>query len=461
MAGPPRESVATAQFKSIDEYVVKLFDRSRLPGVAVGIVRASGRAYFRGLGEARRGVPVGEDTLFVLGSTSKGFTALATLQLVDSGKVDLDAPVRRYLPDFLRGSLSAAQITVRSLLNQTSGLSEAAGDQPVWSVGKTGPNAIREWVEDLRPASLDRAVGRFEYSNANYVVLGALIETVSGQTYADYMREHVFLPLQMTDSHASMTDVGANRLALGHKKILGITYEADWPYPPAFVPAGFVITSARDVEKYLAAQLPGSPTAAELHLSAASLALWHEGVAAMDPKASKRYAMGWITGSFNGVSVVAHPGDTDVFSSEFVLAPGENWGVFVLADGCAWLSSQYLHEMASGIVSKLVGRTPRDDAVVHRIVLAIYLAVMAAPLLQLFALWKSRNRAGSWLRRCWPAALHVIAAVVLILIFPRLLFGMPFSELLWAFPDMGYAAISSGLLALVALTFAVRNSGNA
>jgi hypothetical protein len=195
-------------------------------------------------------------------------------------------------------------------------------------------------------------------------------------------------------------------------------------------------------------------------LSAASLALWHQGAAPMDPSSNKRYAMGWITARFNGVSVVAHPGDTDVFSSEFVLAPAENWGVFVLANGSAWLSSQYVHEIASGMLSKLVGRTPRDDAVAHRVVLAIYLAVMATPLIQLFALWKSRNRAGSWLRRCWPAALHVGAAAVLIAIFPRLLFGMPFVELLWAFPDMGSAAIFSGLLAMAALTLALRGGGS-
>jgi len=452
MAEPQSRSVEP-DLKKIDVYVADLFDRSHLPGVSIGVVQAGGKVYFRGFGVSRDDVPVGEDTLFVLGSTSKAFTALATLQLVDAGKLALEAPVRRYLPAFIHGSPLASRISVRSLLNQTSGLSEAAGDQPVWSAGETGPNAIRDWVGGIGPAALDRPAGTYEYSNANYVVLGALIETASGQSYAQYMRQHVFLPLQMTDSRAALSEVNENRLARGHKKVFGINYEADEPYPPAFVPAGFLITSARDLEKYLAAQLPGSPTAGALNLSASSLALWHEGGPAMDRGSTKRYAMGWITATFNGVPVVAHPGDTGVFSSEFVLVPSENWGVFVLANGSGWLSSGYLHEMASGLVSILVGRQPRDDAAVHHIVFTIYSAVMVIPLLQLLALWRWRNRTGSLVRRLWPVALHLAAAIALIAVFPRLLFGIPFSELVATFPDMGCAALASGVLAVAALTF--------
>jgi CubicO group peptidase (beta-lactamase class C family) len=453
-AGVPH--AAAPDFRKIDAYLAGVFERSRLPGMAVAVVRNDATVYFRGLGVSRGDAPVTQDTLFVLGSTTKAFTALATLQLVDAGKLRLDDAVGHVLPGFLHGSPAAEQITIRSLLNQTSGISNKAGDQPVWFAGEIGPNAIRDWAGALDAGALDRSPGTFEYSNANYIVLGALIERASGETYAQYIREHIFLPLQMTDSHASMAGVDFSRMARGHRQFFGADFEAGFPYPPAFVPAGFVITSARDLAKYIAAQLPGSRNAGALGLSAASFALWHEGRAAMDPGGTHRYAMGWMTAVFNGVPVIAHPGDMGVFSSEFVLMPGQNWGVVVLADGSGWLSSQYLHEMASGIVSQLVGRQPRDDTGIHRIVLAMLLAITAIPCIQLFALWKWGRRKASLPSRLWPVGLHMAAAIVLIAIFPRVWFPLPFSELLISFPDLGCAAFASGVFALIALALALR-----
>jgi CubicO group peptidase (beta-lactamase class C family) len=447
---------AAPDFKKIDAYVAGLFEQSQLPGMAVAIVRDDQTVYFRGFGVSRGDAPVTQDTLFVLGSTSKAFTALATLQLVDAGKLRLDEAVEDVLPGFLHGAPAAAHITIRSLLNQTSGISQKAGDQPVWHAGETGPNAIRDWVGRLDASALDRPPGSFEYSNANYVVLGALIEKASGETYAHYVREHIFQPLHMTSSYASLSGVDFSRLARGHTQFLNIDYEWDIPYPPSFVPAGFVITSSRDLAKYIAAQLPGSHNARALGLSASSFALWHQGRAVMDRSGTRRYAMGWMTATFNGVPVVAHPGGTGVFSTEFVLVPSKNWGVIVLADGGGWLSSPYVHEIASGIVSQLVGREPRDNTGLHRALLALLLAVMAIPLIQLLALWKWGNRRASLLGRLWPVGLHVAAATALIAIFPRVLFASPFTELLISFPDLGWAGFASGVLALVALVLVLR-----
>jgi CubicO group peptidase (beta-lactamase class C family) len=287
-----KTSESPPDFTKIDAYVEGLFARSHLPGMAVAVVRNDQMAYFRGLGEARKGSPVTQDTLFILGSTTKSFTALATLQLRDTGKLHLDDPVGRILPGFLHGAPVAAQVTIRSLLNQTSGLSQAAGDVPVWSEGEAGSNAIIIWVAGLDAKALDRPPGTYEYSNANFVVLGAIIERASGLNYPQYMRQHVFAPLQMGETWASLAQADAGRMARGHKKFLGFNYESDLPYPASFVPAGFVITSAADLRKYIAAQLPGSGNVAALGLSPASLALWHDGDAAMDPTGTKRYAMG-------------------------------------------------------------------------------------------------------------------------------------------------------------------------
>jgi CubicO group peptidase (beta-lactamase class C family) len=442
-------ATASAQSADIDLYTEGLFARSGLPGLAVAVVQGDRVAYVRGFGDDGNGGAVTADTPFILGSTSKSFTALAILQLAESGRLKLDAPVSAYLPEFMKG---ARTITVRMLLNQTSGISGEAGDQPVVDAGESGPDAIRHWASALREEALDRTPGEsYEYSNANFVVLGAIVEAASGEAYAQYLQAHIFAPLGMTHSRATLP----GPLSRGHKKFFGVNYVSDLPYPESFVPCGFIISTAADIAKYLSAQLPGSANARALGISDAGIALWHKGVAPMDPAGKGHYAMGWATDTFNGVPVIWHSGDTGVFSSEFTLEPKGRWGVVVLSDGSGWLSSDYLQEISSGTVNKLDGRTPRDDTAIHRIILAVYVAVIAIPLLQLLALWAMRNRKRGWFRQTWPVLLHGIVAALMLTALPRMLFGIPLSELVTSFPDMGAAAIASGVLALTAAAIAV------
>lgn len=446
LAGP-----ATAA-DAIGGYTEALFARSGLPGVAVAVVEDGRVTYARGLGTDGNGHAVSPDTHFILGSTSKAFTALAILQLSEAGRLRLDDTAARYLPGFLHDSDAANRITLRMLLNQTSGLSHEAGDQPVTSAGERSPAAIRNFALGLDGGALNRAPGAsYEYSNANYVVLGAIVEAVSGESYAGYLQRHVFQPLGMTHSRA----VEAGELARGHKQVFGTNYVSDLPYPDSFVPAGFIVSSVNDLTKYIAAQLPGSPDARKLGLSNAGIALWHQGAAPMDPDGKAHYAMGWVTDTFNTLPVVFHNGDTGVFSSEFALDLNHRRAVVVLANGSGWLCGEYLHEIASGILNQRAGHAPRDDAGIHRLILGIYLAVMLLPLVQIFLLWLKRKRDGSLVRRLWPLPIHALAAFGLLYALPREVFGIPFAELWTSFPDMAGAAILSGVLAVAASVQAI------
>lgn len=442
-----------ADIAAIDRYTAEVFQRSGLPGLAVAAIEGDRIVYAKGFGDDGRGGAVTLDTPFILGSTSKAFTALCILQLAEAHRLDLDDLASRYLPGFLHGSGAAQRITLRMLLNQVSGISHEAGDQPVWNAGESGPAALRHAALALDAASLNRKPGEsYEYSNANYVVLGAIVESVSGQSYAAYIDAHVFRPLGMTHSRA----VEAGPLARGHKQFFGVNYVSDLPYPQSFVPVGFIVSTARDLATYLAAQLPGSADARKLGISDAGIALWHKGTVAMDPDGKAHYAMGWVTDNFNGLPVVFHNGDTGVFSSEFVLDIRNRRAVVALSDGSGWLSGEYLHEIASGIVNQLVGKAPRNDAGIHRLILAIYLAVLAAPLLQFAVLWLMRGRKVGWFGRLWPLALNGVFATALIFFLPRGIFGIPFTELFTSFPDMAWAAILSGAAAVLAVLQAFR-----
>lgn len=459
--GSPAFAQPRPDLDRIDAYAQALFQRSGLPGMALGIVEGDAPIYMRGFGRVDdSGRAATPDSLFIIGSTTKSMTALAILQLVDAGKVHLDDPAGRYVGgSFLHGDPRGQAITVRMLLNQTSGISHQAGDQPVLDAGDLSDQAIQNLARRLGPDALDRAPGAsYEYSNANYVVLGAIVETASGERYRDYMRAHVFAPLGMSHTYASLAEAPRELMAHGHRMFLGTSIEGDVPYPPAFVPVGFVISSASDIAKYLAAQLPGSATAAQLGISPQSLEAWHTGVAAMDPAGKGHYAMGWAVDTFNGLPVVYHTGDTGVFSSEFTLDLQNRRAVVLLTNGSNWLTSPYTQEISSGVINMLAGRAPRNDATIHTMAWLILAAVFAVPvllLLVLVLLWRT-GRPRSITGRVITVLIYGAAAVGLMYVLPREVIGVPLTELVVSLPDMGVAALLTGVVALAALFLALR-----
>ena len=168
-------------FAVIDRYIQQQMQKDHIPGVSLAITAQDQIAHLRGFGVAGpSGRPMTAQTPMLIGSLSKSFTALGVLQLAETGLVDLDSPVQRYLPWFRIGPSTqpadgvdaSSTITIRHLLNQTSGLSRLSGEKLV-TIGNTSDTALENNVRALSLEHLDRSVGSsFEYSNANYVVLG-------------------------------------------------------------------------------------------------------------------------------------------------------------------------------------------------------------------------------------------------------------------------------------------------
>jgi CubicO group peptidase (beta-lactamase class C family) len=213
---------------AVDRIVVGQLAANRIPGLALAITRGDEVLYVRGYGAARTGEPVTGRTQFLVASLSKSFTALAVLQLVEAGRVDLDAPVRRYRPDFaLADSEAAARITVRQLLHQVSGLADTG-----FAGGLAQQQAtLAARVASLRHAQTAAAPGAaFRYFDPNYQVLARLVEVVSGEPIDAYLRVHVFAPLGMRDTFGAVTAdeavARAERLAQGHLVVYGVPVAA-------------------------------------------------------------------------------------------------------------------------------------------------------------------------------------------------------------------------------------------
>src|SRR2546421_4476705 len=161
----------------IDAYVSEQMQTNHIPGVALGLVHNDRVVHLRGFGSAdQSGRAVTPNTPFILASVSKSFTALAIMQLVESGKVKLDAPVQRYLPWFhVADPVASARITVRHLLYHTSGIPSSGYACTTDQVTMT----LEQYVRSPATLTLDRPVGsRPSYCSTNYDVLGLIVQTV-------------------------------------------------------------------------------------------------------------------------------------------------------------------------------------------------------------------------------------------------------------------------------------------
>ncbi|TDQ54301.1 serine hydrolase domain-containing protein [Actinorugispora endophytica] len=336
---------------SVDALVRDYREDTGLPGAAVAVTRGTEVVHAQGYGETPSGEAVTARTPMAVASVSKSFTALAVLQLVEEGRVELDDPVRDHLPEFVTADPRADRITVRQLLDQTSGMSDTGFP----SFTRPRPDTLREAVEGMRGAELAADPGtRWEYHNPNSQVAARLVEVVSGRSFADYLEARVFGPLGMDDSSTGDTDRDLPPSAHGHLRVLGRAVAA--PEPPAFGNgSGGVLSTAEDMAAWLIAQNNGGAGADGTRIaSAESVALAHT-----PSPVSGSYALGWSVGETrSGARIVEHSGDLFTSTAHQALLPESGYGVAVMANtGMAYGD-------ASAIVEGLVAMIEGGDATV-------------------------------------------------------------------------------------------------
>jgi len=299
---PVRESAAglptaaatldAATVAHIDEYVTKQHTSNNVPGLAVGIVKDGQLVYTKELGVASvdTGEPVTAETVFRLADIDAIPTAIAILQLAEQGKLDLDAPVTTYLPYFRLRDERYKDITVRQILEGRSGLHDAGDNAEQWATypSVTDDGAVERYVRGMAEDSLlftsqlAFAPGKgFERSYLAYIILGDIIQKVSGQSYEGYVREHIFAPLGMEHSTMLLSDVEPALLAAPHVlqkgdiniKTARIVVSDLVPYSREFAAADNLYSNLKDMARLTAALLNGGELDGARILSAESVAL--------------------------------------------------------------------------------------------------------------------------------------------------------------------------------------------
>ncbi len=292
-------------------------ERYHLPGLSVTVVRGDSITFSHGLGRLQ------SDRPFYIGSLSKSFTATAILQLREAQRLSLEDPLRKWLPNLRINGPGADSLKIRHLLQHTSGFRRRQGFVELPPLEQL----------EARPFPLDlpEPPGRaYAYSNLNYSILGLVIEEASRQSYADYLREHLFRPLHMPDARAGMPD--GRPLPEGYQYWYGLLRPArPASFVPTAIPSGFLRISTDELGHYLLAMLGKGAWRDSVILDEESYRLMQQ-----PAFGEAGYGMGWKIAEWSGEPILEHAGSTGSSYAYMCVLPQRELGMAVLINANAY-----------------------------------------------------------------------------------------------------------------------------
>lgn len=336
----------------IDQFIEEQQTISKIPGISVIIVDKGKTVYQRGFGfaDTKTKTPVTSNTLFELGSTSKAFTGLAILQLEKQGLLKRSDDVRKYIPWLsltYKGENQA--VTIQQLLSHTSGIPSNSITRIPES---TADNALELTVKTLLDQSLNRQPGSsFEYATINYDVLGLVIEQVAKQPFDQYIQQKILQSVGMNQSFVGIHQVHSTHMASGYK--IGLMREQRY-IPPIYrgnIPAGYLISNANDIARWLKLQLGNSDI---YSISNNLIQESHTPDLTVEPfDTNTYYANGWAVVKKDTKSYIYHAGENPTFSSYFIMQPDEQIGVAILAN----MNTSSTTAIGQGVMDLWEGKT--------------------------------------------------------------------------------------------------------
>jgi len=322
--------------KDFDEYVLKSMEDWEVPGLAVAVVRDSTLVFAKGYGyrDMENKLPVTENTLFAIGSCTKAFTAVSVGQLVDEGKVELDKPVRTYMPSFkMYDNYVSEHITPLDLMCHRSGLPRHDG---VWYGTDLSRKDLMKTLQYLEPTKGLRET--FQYQNLMFMAAGVLVETLSELSWEQYVKKNILTPLEMKTSNFSVnemeqTDNFSYPYSKREKKFTRVPFRN----LDAIGPAGSINSNVMEMSNWLIMQLNGGKFNGQTIISESFLKESHtpQMVASgsmTDEVFYSSYGLGWSITSYRGHLRIEHGGGIGGFVSSVCLLPKDSVGIVVLTN---------------------------------------------------------------------------------------------------------------------------------
>ena len=380
-----------SQFEVLEEFVRERMRRTRLPGVSLALVRGEEVLYARGFGfrNLERRFPATPTTAYGIGSITKSFTALGILQLVEAGKLSLEDPVEKFLPLKIRPL--GEPIRIWHLLSHTSGIPALAYAEAElrWEQGTGGKplslatvedfvawlNGAGDWVE-TKPGE------RWFYLNEGYILLGGIIEKLSGLSYAEYVRKKILEPLGMANTGFLGEEVP--ELATPY-----VVPQEGQPRPGKIRPIpigsdGALVSTVLDLAKYLGMWLRrGAPLVSEKsyeelvkpRVPMPSEPRWPE------PVGQSFYALGLSVQKFFGRTLIGHGGSVLVYTAHIGFVPEEKVGVAILANGSGYPMAQFAQAALALLLGEPLERLP-----------FVWLEALAEKILGVYATYRDTMR---------------------------------------------------------------------
>ena len=370
-ATPERYEAAVA---ALDPWIAREVAEKRVPCLSIALVDDQAIVWSKGYGfaDAARTKPATAETVYRVGSVSKLFTDIAVMQLVEAGKLDLDAPVRQYLPEFAPRGAGAEAITLRQLMAHRSGL---ARESPVGSYFDPTSPGLAATVASLNATDLVYPPGtRLKYSNAAIATVGRVLETVGGEPFAPLVARRVLGPLGMTGSRfVPPADGPLDRAAATMWSYHGREFPAP-TFELGIGPAACLDSSVADLGRFLKALFAGGQGANGVILRPETLASMFR-IQFAGSGATRGFGLGFSVSPFEGSRQVGHTGAMYGCATDLSALPDEKLGVVVVAarDCANGLASRVADVALGHLLAVRQGRplpaieatTPLDPALVR------------------------------------------------------------------------------------------------
>ena len=430
---------------TIDNYVETFLKEHRIPGASIAIVHENDLFYSKAWGATgETEEKVTTETPFTIGSISKSLTGLAIMKLIEEDTVHLEDPVQKYIPWFtLKDKEAASKITIKHLLTHSSGMSTYSG-LSISDKESKDLKAIKNNVESLSNVALTAPPGeKHQYSNANFLILGAVIEEVTNQTYSEYMKREVFLPLGMKNAAADNDTAYKKGYLAGYQSWFGIPRKSSVTYDNGGAPYGYITASAEDMIQYI--KFLGQQDSNKL-LTEENMNLYLSSHFQIDE--NRYYGFGLrITNPNSDEKMIWHSGSTPDSHAEVFFIPKTGWGGVILTNKNHIFEEVALPHLKQGIINILNGDEPVDIPPYTPIAQLITIGIICL-LFVMFIYLLVKTRSGKVRKRsAWRISGIIFLALSIILI-PLLIYstGSPWHAIYVFAPDLAYLSIGVAIL---------------
>jgi len=336
-------------FGKVDSIVVKKMNQYNIPGLSIGLVRNDSIIYNKGYGirSIKTGDLVTENTIFHTASISKLFTAVATIRLIEQNVISIDDKLVDILPELKYDDESVNYITIKNLLNHTSGLPDISNYH--WDNNNQSDNSLKEYVLGLNLKLDSDPSSEYQYSNLAYDILGYVIEKVSDSTFDDFLKENILNKSGMYNSDFRYFKIHDSLKTSPHSKrwvIKNIYERKTYPYTREHAPSSTLNSSSKDLSKWMISFMK-SLDDSDLNNKISTM---------IEPTFNPNpyIGLGFQLGDINSKKTIGHYGGDKGFRSYLIMIPEEKIGLVVLAN-CDYnedFRQEILHPIAKLMLTK-------------------------------------------------------------------------------------------------------------